>query len=109
VAISEVVCRERILSYEYRSPKWSCSTQVSETSAEFMICYIVAESTDSDARVALTPATAQELGKLGLELRGPPGLGRASHYADEDYRAAGVTFTDDAAGALAAADLVLRV
>lgn len=74
-----------------------------------MICYIVAESSDSDARVALTPATAQELGKLGLDLRAPRGLGRASHYADEEYVAAGVTFTDDAAEALAVADLVLRV
>jgi NAD(P) transhydrogenase subunit alpha len=74
-----------------------------------MICYIAAERGSADARVALTPTTAQELSKLGLELRAPPGLGRASAYADEDYRAAGVTFTDDAAGALAAADLVLRV
>lgn len=74
-----------------------------------MICYIAAESASADARVALTPTTAQELGKLGLELRAAPGLGRASHYADEDYRKAGVTLTEDHAGSLASADLVLRV
>ena len=74
-----------------------------------MICTIAAESADADARVPLTPATAQELIKLGLELHAPPGLGQASHYADADYRAAGVKLTDDIAGAIAAADLVLRV
>lgn len=74
-----------------------------------MICYIAADSATADARVALTPTTAQELTKLGLELRAPPGLGRASRYADEQYRQAGVNFTEDAAAALSAADLVLRV
>jgi NAD(P) transhydrogenase subunit alpha len=74
-----------------------------------MICYIAADRTTADARVALTPTTASELRKFGLDLLAPPGVGRASHYADEDYRAAGVTFTDDHAASLASADLVLRV
>jgi NAD(P) transhydrogenase subunit alpha len=74
-----------------------------------MICTLAPESSDAEARVPLTPATAQELGKLGLELHAAPGLGRASHYADSDYQAAGVKLTDDIAGALAKADLVLRV
>lgn len=74
-----------------------------------MICYIAAERATTDARVALTPATADELRKLGLDLIAPEGVGRASHYADADYRAAGVEFTDDHAGSLARADLVLRV
>src|SRR5688572_24412288 len=74
-----------------------------------MICYTAAERTAVDARVALTPTTASELRKLGLDLLAPRGVGRASHYADEDYRASGVTFTDDHAASLARADLVLRV
>lgn len=57
----------------------------------------------------LTPATARELGKHGLELRAPRGFGRPSHYADEEYQAAGVILIDDISGALASADLVLRV
>lgn len=74
-----------------------------------MICYIAAEPSHADARVPLTPATALELGKLGLELRAPPGLGWASHYPDSEYSHAGVTFTEDRAGSIATADLVLRV
>jgi NAD(P) transhydrogenase subunit alpha len=74
-----------------------------------MFCYAVAEHAPGDARVPLTPATAAELRKLGLELHAGTGLGRASFYEDEAYRAAGVTLTSDHAGALRAADLVLRV
>ena len=74
-----------------------------------MECYVAAEATPGEARVALTPATAEALTGLGLKLRAPAGLGRASQYADEDYAAAGVKFTSDPASALATADLVLRV
>ncbi len=74
-----------------------------------MICTLAPESSDAEARVPLTPTTAQELGKLGIEVQAAPGLGRASHYADADYQTAGVRLTDDIAGALAQADLVLRV
>lgn len=74
-----------------------------------MFCYVAAEISPSDERVALTPTTALALGKLGLSLHASPGLGRASLYADDDYRAAGVTLTDDRADALRTAELVLRV
>jgi NAD(P) transhydrogenase subunit alpha len=59
-----------------------------------MICYVAAEHAHGDVRVPLTPVTAAALIKLGLELHAPVGLGRASFYPDDDYRAA---------------DLVLRV
>ena len=74
-----------------------------------MICTIAAEPMNADARVALTPTTAQDLARLGIELRAPHGLGRLSHFADEDYRAAGVILTNEIEVALAEADLVLRV
>ena len=78
-------------------------------SAPLMFCYIPAGQRPEDSRVPLTPTTAGELAKLGLDLHAPAGLGRRSFYADEDYRAAGVTLTDDYRAALQAADLVLRV
>lgn len=74
-----------------------------------MFCYVTAEHIYGDARVPLTPVTAAALTKLGLKLHAPAGLGQSSLYADDDYRAAGVTLTDDQTGSLRAADLVLRV
>jgi NAD(P) transhydrogenase subunit alpha len=74
-----------------------------------MICYVPAEIAPVEARTAVTPATAQALVKLGLTVQTVSGVGRASGYADADYAGAGVSFVADPAGALAAADLVLRV
>lgn len=74
-----------------------------------MICYVAVETAAGEARAAITPATAQALGKLGLAVRTLSGVGRASDYADADYGAAGVSFVEDHARGLADADLVLRV
>ncbi len=74
-----------------------------------MICYVPVESALAEPRAALTPATTQALVKLGFTVQAAPGLGRASHYADEDYTKAGATLVSDHAAALAAADIVLRV
>jgi NAD(P) transhydrogenase subunit alpha len=74
-----------------------------------MICYVAAEHAHGDVRVPLTPVTAAALIKLGLELHAPPGLGRSSYYADDDYRAAGVVLAAEHASVLHRADLVLRV
>jgi NAD(P) transhydrogenase subunit alpha len=74
-----------------------------------MNCYVPAESAPAEPRAALTPATAQVLVKLGITVQAAPGLGRASHYSDEDYIKAGVILVSDHAAALASADLVLRV
>ncbi len=74
-----------------------------------MNCYVIAESAPGETRVALTPASAAELGKLGLALHAAAGLGRASNYPDADYAKAGVTLVTDHLGMLGSADLVLRV
>ena len=74
-----------------------------------MNCYVPAESAPAEPRAALTPATAQILVRLGITVQAAPGLGRASHYSDEDYIKAGVILVSDHAAALASADLVLRV
>ncbi|HYC70302.1 MAG TPA: NAD(P) transhydrogenase subunit alpha [Opitutaceae bacterium] len=74
-----------------------------------MHCYVPAETTPGETRAALTPASAAVLTKLGLKVHAQSGLGRPAHYPDEAYRDAGVALVDDPGGALAAADLVLRV
>src|SRR5262245_51536706 len=74
-----------------------------------MFCYVATHHSAGDTRTSLTPATAQALRKLGLAVHAPRDLGRASHYADSEYRDAGVTIVEDPTSALQAADLVLRV
>ncbi|MEX2044180.1 MAG: NAD(P) transhydrogenase subunit alpha [Opitutus sp.] len=74
-----------------------------------MFCYIAADKSHGEERVPLTPETAEALGRLGLELHAPAGLGSGSLYPDAAYQAAGVTFTDNAADALGRSGLVLRV
>jgi len=74
-----------------------------------MNCYVPAEVLPGETRAALTPATTAALVKLGLTVHAQAGLGRKSHYADEDYAKVGATLVSDHAAALAAADLVLRV
>lgn len=74
-----------------------------------MHCYVPAETAPGETRAALTPASAAGLVKLGLKVHAQPGLGRAAYYPDAAYRDAGVILVDDHPGALAAADLVLRV
>lgn len=74
-----------------------------------MICYVPCETKPGEPRAALTPATAQALGTLGFAVHAQAGLGRQSHFADEEYTRAGATIVSDHAAALAAADVVLRV
>ena len=74
-----------------------------------MLCYAPAEDSAIEPRAALTPATAEALKKLGLEVRFAPGLGLASGYPDAAYVAVGATPAPVHATALVEADLVLRV
>ncbi len=78
-----------------------------------MLCFVPAETASGETRAALSPASAQALVKLGLTVEAQPGLGLASHYSDEAYRAAGVSIVENSAtalhAALARADIVLRV
>lgn len=64
---------------------------------------------EGEARVALTPASAELLKKLGHECVVESGAGAAARFSDEDYRAAGVEVVADAAAVFANADIVAKV
>ncbi len=68
---------------------------------------VPAEVKNNESRVALTPAGANELVRVGHEVILQAGAGTGSHLADEEYRAVGTTIgtADDAWGA----ELVLKV
>jgi NAD(P) transhydrogenase subunit alpha len=74
-----------------------------------MKCFVPRERKPGDPRVALTPATAASLAKLGVALSVEPGLGAGSNHADGEYADAGATLATDIRAALAEADLHLRV
>lgn len=74
-----------------------------------MECLVLPEQKSGDPRVALTPSSAARLVKLGLQVRGGRGLGRASNYPDAEYEAAGVTLVEPGAAAVASAGLHLCV
>ena len=47
--------------------------------------------------MALVPGLVARLTGAGFEVAVEPGAGAAAHHADDDYRAAGATVTQDAA------------
>lgn len=55
------------------------------------------ETHKGEARVALTPASADQLHKLGHDCLVQSGAGDAAGFTDESYRDAGVTVVDSAA------------
>ncbi|MBB5539130.1 NAD(P) transhydrogenase subunit alpha [Rhizobium giardinii] len=59
--------------------------------------------------MALTPATAQQLQKLGHECLVEADAGLSAGFSDEAYRAAGVTVVDGADELFARADVVAKV
>ncbi|NNU79004.1 Re/Si-specific NAD(P)(+) transhydrogenase subunit alpha [Halovulum dunhuangense] len=67
------------------------------------------ERIDGEARVALTPASALQLQKLGYEVCVEAGAGEAARFSDDAYREAGVEVVDGPEAFYAAADIVLRV
>ena len=67
------------------------------------------ETFAGEARVAMTPASARELQKLGHDCLIQSGAGALAGFADADYAAAGVTVLPDAAALFAAADVVAKV
>jgi len=69
----------------------------------------VAKEPAGERRVALTPETCGKLVKAGAEVKIERGLGRGAHFPDEAYVAAGAMLADDAASALAGADLVFCI
>ncbi|WP_457093273.1 Re/Si-specific NAD(P)(+) transhydrogenase subunit alpha [Microvirga sp. P5_D2] len=67
------------------------------------------ETGAGEARVALTPDSAQGLLKLGYKCLVETGAGNAAGFSDEAYRAAGVTVVDSARALFAQADVVAKV
>ena len=70
---------------------------------------VCGERADGERRVALTPDEVKRLLATGARVRIERGAGAAAGYPDESYALAGADLADDAAGALAGADVVLRV
>ncbi len=64
---------------------------------------------DGEARVAMTPASATELHKLGHTCLIETGAGRLAGFSDATYQAAGVEVVSDAAAIWAQADVVVKV
>ena len=62
-----------------------------------------------EARVAMTPASAIDIRKLGHDCLIEAGAGEASGFSDDAYRQAGVEVHPDAASLSAAADVVVKV
>ncbi|MDV6317457.1 Re/Si-specific NAD(P)(+) transhydrogenase subunit alpha [Chromohalobacter sp. HP20-39] len=67
------------------------------------------ERAQGEARVALTPESAQHIQKLGHECVIESGAGRAAGFDDEAYRDAGVEVVDGGAALWSAADVVIKV
>ncbi len=67
------------------------------------------ESAPGERRVALTPASAKDLAKLGHEAMVEKGAGALAGFSDEDYRAAGVEVVDSADDLFRQADIIAKV
>ncbi|RYH03071.1 Re/Si-specific NAD(P)(+) transhydrogenase subunit alpha [Salipiger sp. IMCC34102] len=67
------------------------------------------ETYAGEARVALTPASAKDLAKLGHDCLIQSGAGMKAGFTDDAYRAADVTVVEDAAALFAQADVVVKV
>ncbi len=67
------------------------------------------EVIDGETRVAMTPASALELQKLGFDCLIEKGAGAASGFSDKDYKDAGVKVVATAAGLYKEADIVAKV
>ncbi len=70
---------------------------------------VIREIEPGEARVALTPASAEQLAKLGYDCLVETGAGIGAGIADADYAAAGVTVLPDAAAVFAEADVIAKV
>ncbi|MEL7542483.1 MAG: Re/Si-specific NAD(P)(+) transhydrogenase subunit alpha [Pseudomonadota bacterium] len=70
---------------------------------------VLKEDADGEARVALTPASAAQIQKLGHSVLIESGAGAAADFSDDRYRDADVTVVDDAEALIAQADIVAKV
>ncbi|MCK0746389.1 Re/Si-specific NAD(P)(+) transhydrogenase subunit alpha [Chromohalobacter nigrandesensis] len=67
------------------------------------------ERAQGEARVALTPESAQHIQKLGHECVVESGAGRGAGFDDDAYRDAGVEVVDGGAALWSATDVVIKV
>ncbi len=67
------------------------------------------EIAHNDTRVAMTPASAKELQKLGYDCSIEKGAGIASGFSDKTYKDAGVKVVATAAALYKAADIIAKV
>ena len=74
-----------------------------------MIAIGVPAEEENEPRIGLTPETVKKLVKAGASVTIRAGAGMRSHFADEDYKAAGAKVARTDAEAVADADLVLTV
>lgn len=64
---------------------------------------------EGEARVAMTPASAEQLQKLGYECVIESGAGKGARFSDKDYRDAGVEVVKTAAALWKSVDIVAKV
>ncbi|MCP3868119.1 MAG: Re/Si-specific NAD(P)(+) transhydrogenase subunit alpha [Gammaproteobacteria bacterium] len=62
-----------------------------------------------ECRVALTPNTAEQIGKLGFTIAMEAGAGENAHFSDDAYREVGVEVVDDVKALWASADILMKV
>ncbi len=74
-----------------------------------MIVGTVKEVFNGEARVALTPASAKELQKLGHTCQIESGAGDAAGYTDASYKESGVTVVENAAALYSSSDIITKV
>lgn len=74
-----------------------------------MLIGVPKEFTSDEKRVALTPAVAEKIIKLGYELVIESGAGAAADYADAVYEQAGVRIENSADKVLSDSDIILKV
>lgn len=70
---------------------------------------VLRERGDREARVAMTPESALALQKLGYDCVIEAGAGKAAGFADDAYRAAGVSVVETADALVAASDVIAKV
>ena len=70
---------------------------------------VIKECRAHERRVAASPDSVKHMVSMGLEPVVESGAGAEACFADSAYSAAGATIVGDAATALAAADIVLKV
>ncbi len=64
---------------------------------------------EGEARVGMTPDSAQALQKLGYDCVIEAGAGKAAGFSDDAYRAAGVTVVDSAEALYTGSDIIAKV